>query len=106
MCQFSEANQFFGIAFRGVSLRGKIDVLVAEFVAKMPTDLTQHTDHNYFWHTGNPVLMRAAANMQEYRPWEWIWMVAEGRSRGRDMCQPEHFWTYVLRHIRDHMFYQ
>jgi hypothetical protein len=70
------------------------------------TDLTQFTQANHFWHTGNPVNMRAAESMKECRPWEWVNMVAEGRSRGRMMGNPEGWWAYTLRHIRDHMFYQ
>ena len=89
------------------SIHNEVETVVKYFIATVGTnDLTQHTDLNNYWHTGNPVTLRSAANMQEYMPWVWIWRVANGLSRGRDMCRPEHFWVYTLRHIRDHCFYQ
>ena len=94
------------IGFRA-NIVHEVQALVDFFIAQIGTsDLTQHTEDNVFWHTGQPRNMRADASMRECRPWEWIRMVAEGRSRGKDMGTPEGWWAYTLRHIRDHMFYQ
>ena len=34
------------------------------------------------------------SDVKTCRPWEWIWLVADGRSKGRDMGQPEHWCTF------------
>ena len=89
------------------TIHNEVDAIVRCLVSKIgTTDLTQYSDGNDFWHTGNPVHMRSAANMQEYRPWEWERKVGQGLSRGLNMLSREHWWTFTLRHIRDHMFFQ
>jgi hypothetical protein len=97
------------------SMEHEIDALVRLFTAKAGTNLETYTILNHFWYTGNPVNMRAAANMKRGRPWEWIWSVATGRSsclsRIRDdgrgpATRPEMWANWTERHIRDHMFSQ
>ena len=92
------------VGFRA-SIVHEVDKLVEMFVRDVGVDLITPTSANVFWHTGQPRDMRGS-DVKTCRPWEWIWLVADGRSRGRDMGQPEHWWTFTLRHIRDHMFYQ
>ena len=93
------------VGFRA-NIVNEVDALVTFFVREVGTDLVTYSDANVFWHTGQPRDMRGSSDVKSCRPWEWIWLVAEGRSRGKDMSQPENWWTYTLRHIRDHMFYQ
>lgn len=89
------------------STHTEVSTLVAFMVQAVGThDITQYTTHSHFYHTGNARDMRAAASMHEMRPQEWVDKTSEGKSRGYKMGQPEHWWTYILRHIRDHMFYQ
>ena len=92
------------VGFRA-SIVHEVDKLVDMFVRDVGVDLITPTSANVFWHTGQPRDMRGP-DVKTCRPWEWIWLVADGRSRGRDMGQPEHWWAYTQRHIRDHMFYQ
>ena len=35
------------------------------------------------------------SDVRESRPWEWIWLVAEGRSRGKNMTTTESWWAYT-----------
>ena len=92
------------VGFRA-SIVYEVDKLVEFFVQQVGTDLVTYTDTNVFWHTGQARSMRGS-DVKESRPWEWVWLVAEGRSRGKDMGSPEAWWTFTQRHIREHMFYQ
>jgi hypothetical protein len=96
------------------SMLNEVDVLVAKLVELVGTDLETRTENNTMWYTGNPVNMRAAANMKYGRPFEWIWAVASGRStclrKGSDQSDQnrhtETWATWATRHIREHMFFQ
>ena len=84
----------------------EVDALVRLFKAKLGTDLRTYTTHNPFWHTGNPVNLRADANLKQGRPWEWIWRHAAGLSAGhRGAGRPEAWGQFVRRHLQNHMFY-
>ena len=96
------------------SMENEIDALVRLFVARAGTDLETYTTHNYLWHTGYGVIMRAVSNLKKGRPWEWIWMVAAGLSscyqkedsRETARTHRETWAQFVERHIRDHSFFQ
>ena len=96
------------------SMENEIDALVRLFLDKAGLDLETYTTHNNLWHTGTPVDMRAGPNLKLGRPWEWIWSVASGRSSchrkqsstSEDRVTHETWWSWVERHIRDHMFSQ
>lgn len=92
------------IGFRA-NIVNEVEKLVEFFVTEVGTDLVTRTDMNSFWHTGQQRNMRGS-DVRDSRPWEWIWQVAEGRSRGKGMAATESWWAYTQRHIRDHMFYQ
>ena len=92
------------------SMENEVDALVRLFEQKLGTDLVMRTEDNPFWHTGNLINLRAAANLKQGRPWEWIWAVAEGRSSGHNVrddqnASRESWIVWARRHIRDHMFY-
>ena len=91
-------------------MENEVDALVRLFEQKLGTDLVTRTEDNPFWHTGNLINLRAAANLKQGRPWEWIWAVAEGRSSGHNVrddqnASRESWIVWARRHIRDHMFY-
>ena len=89
------------------SMVNEVDALVRLFEEKLGTDLRTYTTHNPFWFTGNPVDMRAQANLKQGRPWEWIWRVADGSSSGHLAGGRVEAWAHwARRHMRDHMFYQ
>ena len=92
------------IGFRA-NIVNEVEKLVEFFVTEVGTDLVTRTEMNSFWHTGQQRNMRGS-DVRDSRPWEWIWQVAEGRSRGKGMAATESWWAYTQRHIRDHMFYQ
>jgi hypothetical protein len=92
------------------SMVNEIDVLVDLFASKIGTDLQTYTTHNQLWHTGQPSDMRAPANRQRGRPWEWIWAVASALSaclhKNPDVNAPgrESWADWVSRHLAEHMF--
>ena len=94
------------------SMENEIDALVRLFVDRAGTNLETYTTHNYLWHTGSPVNMRASSSLKKGRPWMWIWSVAAGLSAclqkgDRETSSRRETWAqWIERHIREHMFYQ
>ena len=87
------------------SMVHEVEALVAFFVEKVGTrDLTAHTSHNPFWHTGKPRKLRGGACMQKCRPWEWVRRVAMGTSRGHMAARPEAAAEYARRMVTEHFF--
>ena len=64
------------------STHNEVAKLVDEFIRLLGTDLTTPTADNPFWHTGQPVPL-AAGEYKTRRPWEWVWLVAQGRAFGK-----------------------
>ena len=91
------------------SMEHEVDALVRLFVAKVGVDLETYTTHNTFWYTGNPVNMRAAANMRRGRPWQLISGVMDGTcaclKKSDQHSRLETWAQWALRHICEHMFY-
>ena len=85
----------------------EVEVLVALFVRLVATsDARTRTDMNPFWHTGQPRNMNAAGAMRDCRPWDWIWAVASGTSRGWQETKTRTWGRWFRDHITAHMFYQ
>ena len=89
------------------SIVQEVEVLVALFVRLVATsDARTRTNMNPFWHTGQPRNMNAAGAMRDCRPWDWIWAVATGTSRGWQETKTRTWWGWFRDHITAHMFYQ
>ena len=73
------------------------------FLRKCGRDLTIPHPDNPFWHTGSAVPL-AGGDLRARRPWEWIWRVAEGRSRGKGRARLETWVDYVRRFVFEHFF--
>jgi hypothetical protein len=52
------------------------------------TETSMPTADNPFWHTGQPVPL-AAGEYKTRRPWEWVWLVAQGRAFGKGSASLE-----------------
>ena len=87
------------------SMVQEVETLVKLFHTELGPDLQTPTTHNPFFHTGVRRLFDPSA-MKECRPFEWVWRVADGRSRGKDMARPESWAAMLRRHVREHMFCQ
>ena len=85
-------------------MENEIDALVRLFEAKVGLDLETYTTHNTLWHTGNPLDMRAAANLKRGRPWEWIWCVAFGRSCSKHRSRHETWHAFAGRFVDERFF--
>ena len=70
------------------STHNEVAKLVDEFIKLLGTDLTTPTADNPFWHTGQPVPL-AAGEYKTRRPWEWVWLVAQGRAFGKGSASLE-----------------
>ena len=79
------------------------EVIRQKLRAELGTDLTIATDHNPFFHTGNPVKLNAGPR-RSYRPWADYWDVAAGRSAGKDRVAREKHDDYIRRVIDEQLF--
>ena len=89
-----------------VGMVNEVEVLVKFFLEKLGTDLRTPDTKNPFWHTGIPKEWVAGAATQHVRPEEWMWRVADGRSRGERAGTREGWLPWVTRMVKDHMFYK
>ena len=78
-------------------------LLQNEFVRLLGRDLTVHTTHNVFWHTGTPV-PRDTGDYRVRRPSEWIWRVASGAAAGKGRARREAWLAFSRRMVNEHFF--
>lgn len=77
-------------------------LLQNEYRRLLGIDLTVPNAKNPFFHTGQPVALDGG-DYRWYKPWEWIWRTAEGRSAGKGR-RVERWDRYVRRFVYEHMF--
>ena len=88
------------------AMANEIELLVSIFVSLSGTNLRARTSRNPYWHTGRPVNNAATTDFRNCKPWEWIWMVAMGRSAAIRSQTRETWVRWLRRHVTYHMFGQ
>ena len=73
------------------------------FLKLLGRDLSIHTTHNQFWHTGVPVPLDAG-DYRFRRPEEWFWSAARGASAGMGRARRETWHDFAVRMIFEHFF--
>ena len=80
----------------------EVERLVALFEQTLGKALTFPSSANPWWHTGSAVNLDLGA-AHNYRPWQWLWDVASGRSAG-DGLTAESCAVWLQDLLDSHMF--
>jgi hypothetical protein len=81
------------------------EVVRADMLSKLGTDLTIHDDRNHLFHTdASPDTVKSHPSVS-HRPVEFMWRVAEGTSVGPGYSNPESWDRHIDRFLREKLWF-
>ena len=80
------------------------EVVRAELLAKLGTDLTVQKETNCFWHTGHEVKLTGSTDSRGLQPWEFMKNVSLGTATGLNRGKRQH-WRPCVQHIIDRLLF-